>query len=559
MLVEPKNKTFLEFVHTSTKEDLIWMQGYLSGLLSLGSEDEKQTLQGKLTLLYGTETGNSKKIAGMMAKKAREKGLLVKLSGMDQYRLGDLEKEDHFFIIISTHGEGEPPDSAKPFFDYIHKNTLQLHHLRYGVLALGDSVYPLFCKAGKDLDARLETLGARRVVPLKKCDTDFEIDAERWFKKVLSSFDSDSGNRRVILNKGGTETRKPVGKKNFRATVLSNIPLNDKGSEKETYHIELSAADVAYQPGDALGIFPENPAAVVEEALRVLGVKSDDTVPYFQEPVKLSDLLQKKLNIFHLPERLVKKYAELVQQSIPPVRVDLLDLLKTYPIKGADLLEDLVKILEPITPRLYSISSSPEAHGGELHLTVARDRFSVDGQIHYGRCSDQISQFKEGDEICFYVKSNRIFKLPASDKDIIMIGPGTGIAPFRSFLAEREAVGATGKNWLLFGAQHFQTDFLYQIEIQAWAESGLLNRVDVAFSRDQPEKIYVQHKIWEKKEAFFRWLEAGAYLYVCGAKDPMSINVEKIILQLIEQVGKTDPEAYLEHLKEESRYLKDVY
>lgn len=263
-----------------------------------------------------------------------------------------------------------------------------------------------------------------------------------------------------------------------------------------------------------------------------------------------------------MPERVVKHYASVVQQNIPETKIDLLDLLKIYPVKDANQFLEVIKILETIAPRLYSIASSPDAHSGEVHITVAKNTFKVNDETRFGLASDFLSHLNENTELKFYVSPNNQFRLPEEDQNIIMIGPGTGIAPFRSFLAERDSTGATGKNWLFFGEQHFATDFLYQTEIQNWFETGVLTKVNIAFSRDQQEKIYVQHKMLQHGAEFFEWLHAGSYVYVCGTKDPMSIDVEQTLLQIIEKFGersKEEAEQFLDDMKEEGRYVKDVY
>lgn len=420
----------------------------------------------KITITYGTETGNAKKLAVDFAAKARKAGVQPKLVSMDQYRLSDIIKEEYLLTVISTHGEGEPPDAAKKFYDHIHQNDLRLDQLKYGVLALGDTAYPLFCKAGEEIDTQFQKLGGSRIISLQKCDVDYEQEAYSWFSQVLQQLGTNRSTVEVIA---AVIPEKSSRRKIYTGTVASNINLNDSGSDKETYHMEIIAKDVIYEPGDCIGI-------------------------------KLPD----------------------------------------------------------ISPRLYSISSSPEAHSGEVHLTVARNKFLVDEEIRYGTCSNFLSGLRENDTLEFYVHKNNLFKLPAPDKDIIMIGPGTGIAPFRAFLAERDSTGATGRNWLFFGDQHFDTDFLYQAEIQNWKETDVLTRVNVAFSRDQEEKVYVQHKMLRHAGALFEWLQRGAYIYVCGTKDPMSIDVENALHSIIESNGE-DATAYLNHLKEEGRYLKDVY
>jgi sulfite reductase (NADPH) flavoprotein alpha-component len=408
------------------------------------------------------------------------------------------------------------------------------------------------------VDQQLQNLGATRIVPLQKCDTDFGEDASGWFQQVLS-----------VLAEGhvnGTATpvaRKIKHKKNHVGTIIGNINLNDSGSDKQTHHIELEVEDgVEYEPGDSIGIVPRNKPEVVANILSLAGIDGENEVEYRDERVAVKELLSARLNIVHLPERVVKKYAAIVQQEIPDTRIDLLDLLRIYPVKDELQFEKILEILEPVVPRLYSISSSPNAHGSEIHITVARDRFSVNDEEKFGLCSDYLAHLKPATQLEFYVHKNLQFKLPDPDKDVIMIGPGTGIAPFRSFLAERDATGAPGRNWLFFGEQHFTTEFLYQTELQNWTQTGVLTRVNLAFSRDQQWKIYVQHRILEHSRELWHWIRNGGYVYVCGAKDPMSRDVEQALMQVISrQGGKSESEAlqYIEQLKEVGRYVKDVY
>jgi sulfite reductase (NADPH) flavoprotein alpha-component len=356
--------------------------------------------------------------------------------------------------------------------------------------------------------------------------------------------------------------KKSSGKKIYHGSVLTNILLNDRGSNKETHHIEISAEEIEYLPGDSLGVIPENPLHVVEPIMEQLWIDRARTFTFKQEEITAYDLLKKKLNIFYLPERVVTKYAAIVGQEIPATKIGLLELLRIYPLNSKTQFEQLIELLEPIAPRLYSISSSPEAHSGEVHITVARDKFHVNEEWKCGLCSDFLSQLSLDNNIEFYIHKNNQFRLPDDDRDIIMIGPGTGIAPFRSFLAHRDARGATGRNWLFFGDQHFVTDFLYQTELQNWVETGVLSRLNVAFSRDQKEKLYVQHKMLKHGKELYSWLMNGASLYVCGAKDPMSIDVEDTLMQIVQKFGeKTIEQAvqFVEQLKDESRYLKDVY
>ena len=565
MIKESKWKVIENFIAEAQTEELIWLNGYLSGLLSNKNVSEKtipETKSGlsKITIAYGTETGNAKKIASVFSAKAKKAGINAKLVDLDQYRLHDLSKEEHFLTIVSTHGDGEPPAAAKKFFNHIHANGFKLEKMNYGVLALGDSSYPLFCKAGEQIDLQLNKLGGNRIVPLQKCDVDYEQDAEQWFDEVLNQL-SNSSNK-TASNVTGSTSKKTSAKKIYEGRVLSSINLNDKGSNKETYHIEIAAESVDYLPGDAIGIFAENPLAEVEQIIKLLDVDRDKKFAFRNEEYTLFDLLKNKLEVVYLPERVVKAYASLASQNIPATRMSLLDLLKIYPLKDFAQFEQLLKILEPITPRLYSISSSPQAHTDEVHITVARDKFPLNDELKYGLCSNYLSQFEVGKEIQFYVHKNSQFRLPEDDNDVIMIGPGTGIAPFRSFLAHRDATGANGKNWLFFGDHHFVTDFLYQTEIQNWVETGVLSKIDLAFSRDQKEKIYVQHKMKKKGKELYEWLQNGASVYVCGAKDPMSRDVENTLAEIIQTHGKKKQEEAFElinQLKSEGRYLKDVY
>jgi sulfite reductase (NADPH) flavoprotein alpha-component len=571
MLSSPKMKLVEELMATWTREELIWLNGYLSGITASGSttgtapQPEAAPAKpsvNKITIAYGTESGNSKKLATDFGAKAKKSGINAKVVSLEQYRIADLPKEEYFFTIVSTQGEGDPPAGAKKFYDYIHNNGFKLQGLKYGVLALGDTSYPLFCKAGEDVDQQLQKLGGERIVPLQKCDTDYQTDAESWFGQVLQQLTTTPSNGTAAPATLAPAPKKATGKKIYTGTVLTNINLNDIGSAKETHHIEIAAEDIDYAPGDSLGVIPENPAAIVEAIVNLLGVDQQKKYTFRSEEVTAYELLKQKLNIFYLPERVVAKYAALVEQDIPPTKIGLLDLLKIYPLKNSAQFEELIQLLEPIAPRLYSISSSPEAHSGEVHITVARDKFVVNDEWKQGLASGFLAATPVDATLEFYIHKNNQFRLPADDKDVIMIGPGTGIAPFRSFLAQRDATGASGRNWLFFGDQHFVTDFLYQTELQNWLETGTLTKLNVAFSRDQREKIYVQHKMLKHGEELYEWLQNGASLYVCGAKEPMSVDVEDTLLQIVEKFGnKTIEEAvqFVEGLKEEGRYLKDVY
>lgn len=571
MLGEVKLKQLHELIDGFSKEELIWINGYLSGIVANGKtngvahtngQEVKTVSTKKISLAFGTETGNAKRLATQLAAVAKKKGVNAKLIGLDQYRLTDLPKEEYFFVVISTQGEGEPPIPAKKFYDHIHETSLDLSKLKYSVLALGDTSYPMFCKTGEDVDAQFSKFGAKQVVPLQKCDVDYEEDAQQWFEKVLNVLEEQPASATPVTTI--TQPAAKKGKKYYNGTILTNINLNDRGSNKKTYHIEIGTEEtIEYEPGDTIGIIPRNREDVVGKIISLTGVDGSLVVETTKVTATVSELLSEHLNICYLLTSTIKKYAAIIQQEIPDTRMDLIDLLRIYPVKDPAQFVEVVKILMPIAPRLYSVASSPNGHGSnEVHITVARDRFLAQDEQRYGLCSEFLGDQPVNSSITFYVHKDKNFKLPAADKDIIMIGPGTGIAPFRSFLAERDATGATGRNWFFFGEQHFIDDFLYQTEMQNYVQTGVLNRLDLAFSRDQQQKIYVQHRMLEKASELYQWIDGGAFVFISGTKDPMSKDVENTLLQIIEEQGKKpkeDAKKYLEQLKKEGRFEKDVY
>lgn len=570
MLDETGLKKLHALIDGFSKDELIWINGYLSGIVA-GDRPGVATMQReigaipvatkKISLVFGTETGNAKKLATDLAAIAKKRGVHLKLISLDQYRLTDLPKEEYFFVVISTQGEGEPPLPAKKFYDHLHQDPLNLPMLKFSVLALGDTSYPMFCKTGEDVDIQLQKLGGRRVAPLRKCDVDYEADAREWFEQVLKLVEGSTGNPSASEKK---PIAKKATKKYYNGNILTNIILNDRGSNKETHHIEIGAVEpIEYEPGDTIGVIPRNREEVVDRIVMLAGIDPAVTVETAKVTAPVKDLLVQHLSICYLLSSTVKKYAAITQQEIPDIRMDLVDLLRIYPVRNPDQFIEVMKVLMPIAPRLYSVASSPAAHGeNEIHITVAKDQFLAQDEQRFGLCSEFLGDLPAGSPISFYVHKDKSFKLPAAEKDIIMIGPGTGVAPFRAFLAERDARGASGKNWFFFGEQHFVTDFLYQTEIQSYAQTGVLHRLDLAFSRDQPGKIYVQHRMKEKARELYSWIEAGASVYVSGTKDPMSKDVENCLLQIIsEQGGKTEKEAqeYLECMRKVNRYAKDVY
>lgn len=554
MLSEAKFKTLKSEINTCTREEIVWFKGYLSGLLEQSvSFSQTAVVEGvkvRPIIIYGTETGNSKKVASELLSFFRKNKIQAKSIDASQFAVDKIEKEDFIISIVSTQGEGELPGNAVGFFEQLSTNLPNLNKTRYAVLGLGDSSYPLFCKAGEDFDLLFERLGAQRALPLLKADTDYKELTNQWFDRLKDILQSVTHNSETPVKAIVEEA--VSHKKLYQGVINQKVILNDKGSNKETYHIEISSDEsISYEPGDAVGFYPRNDK---QELRQIAGI--------FRVEERFLELQDK--NIRGLSSRSLAKFSELLKTQVEEDRLDLLDLLKKY--GGPDLhlltLDEVLDLLHPIAPRLYSISSSADAHEGEVHITVGLDRFTSNGKQRKGLCSDFLSELPLKANVDFYIHKNKHFRLPAQDRDVIMIGPGTGIAPFRSFLAHRDATGTEGKNWLFFGEQHFVSDFYYQTEIQEWLATGVLTRLETAFSRDQKHKIYVQDRLRENADEIFNWLQSGAYLYICGQKNPMSTDVENTLLEIIssaQKIGIEEAKAYLESLELEGRYQKDVY
>ncbi len=569
MLPELKLKLLADFISTLSKEELVWVNGYLSGLVSvngnalaagLNLQEAQHAPLKKVTIAYGTETGNSKKLATEFASKAKKHAVPVKLVSLDQYKLADLPKEEFFITVISTQGEGEPPIAAQKFYDHIHNNGFKIPQIKFGVLALGDTSYPMFCKTGEDVDTQLLKLGGNRIAPLQKCDLDYEEEAHKWFDEVLKSVSIPSTTA-VVKPAPVIETKKPAGKKIYTGTILSNVNLNARGSKRTTYHIEIACEDTEYVAGDSIGIVPENSSLVVEEIIVLANLDRTKQITWRNETATIGELLTKKIGVSFLLDKAIKQFAAITGKEVGTARVNLVDLLRKQPIT-AEQFEELLGSLNPIAPRIYNIASSPSTHDGEVHITVAQDVFSAGDKKDYGLCTLFLEDKKEGDTFQFFVQTNKRFRLPADDKDIIMIGPGTGIAPFRSFVAERDSIGATGRNWLFFGEDQFTTDFLYQTEWQDWFGTDVLTKISLAFTNGAEEKFGIEQKIYKQRAELFQWIQAGATVYLCGEKEPMGKDVETTLLKVFEKEGKLDKEAavkYFEQLKTEGRYIKDLY
>lgn len=539
------------------------------------------------TVLFGSQTGNSQKLAKKLSKSLEERGFQVAISSMRDFKPNGLKKVQNLLIVVSTHGEGEPPDNALSFYEFLHsKRAPQLEETRFSVLALGDTSYEFFCQTGKDFDKRLEDLGAKRLVPRVDCDVDYEEQATEWINQVVGALGEASAAPAAAGSAAAAvsaATESEYSRANpFQAEVLENLNLNGRGSEKETRHIEISleGSNLQYEPGDSLGIYPENHPRLVNELIEAMGWNADELVPAGKngERQPLRDALLRYYEITVLTKPLLEQAAKLVpnsglQELLAAGREqelkgyiggrDLLDLVQDYSLKGVPASE-FVPILRKLPARLYSISSSPKATPNEVHVTVGTVRYQAHGRDRYGVCSVHLAERAEsGTLLPVFVQNNPNFKLPENpDTPVIMIGPGTGVAPFRAFLAEREEIGAEGKTWMFFGDQRFRTDFLYQIEFQRWLKDGVLTRMDVAFSRDTEQKVYVQHRMMEKSRELYQWLQEGAAVYVCGDEKRMAHDVHATLAAILEKEGglsKEDAAAYLTQMQQDKRYQRDVY
>ena len=565
-----------------------WLNGFLAGLYSAAPAQAAATAVAfeprNVAVLYASQTGTGERLAKKVAKELKAKGHTAKLSSFDAYPVHELSVEECAVIVASTYGEGDPPDGVKGFYDALCAETApRLERLEYTVLALGDSHYEHFCKFGVDLDQRLEALGAKRITPIVTADVEVDEPFERWKSALLARLEASAEAPPTAL-----ASPAPVGPVSlyhrdnpFNATLVDKRVLTAEVSSKSTLHLSFSLAgsDLSYEVGDALAVVPSNDPALVANILKATYLSGDEIVDIPKiGPRTLREALANVLQITKLTRKLVDAYAragDLLQLKglLQPEQQshldtylydrDPIDLLTEHPgvIMSAQQLADL---LPKLAPRLYSISSSPKAHAGEVHATVAIVRYRAHNRERGGVCSTLLADRTDlQGTLPIYIQHNKKFRLPADPAaPIIMIGPGTGIAPFRGFLHERCATGAKGKNWLFFGDRSAATDFLYREELDQMLASGQLTRLDTAFSRDQPHKIYVQDRMLEHGAEFFAWLEQGATIYVCGDASRMAKDVDAALHQLIAlhgEVGAADAEAYVSNLHDSGRYHRDVY
>ncbi|WP_167385417.1 assimilatory sulfite reductase (NADPH) flavoprotein subunit [Aeromonas dhakensis] len=584
-LSDEQQRQLSQALSTLNTQQLAWVSGYLYGLSQAGSQPAvtgaaAATPSGSLTILYGSQTGNAKGVASAIKAQAEARGLPVTLTSMADYKPKQLKKETHLLVVVSTYGEGEPPESAVDLYEQLKKGKVgKLEGLKFAVLGLGDSSYEFFCQTGKDFDSLLTKAGADRVHELASLDVDYQDAAKAWGEQALNAI-------AATLSAGpagssvASAVQQAVGhsqysKENpFPARLSVNQKITGRDSTKDIRHIEISLEEsgIRYQPGDALGIWFDNDADLVGEVLALAHLSGDEATARGS----LREVLSRELELTRLHGGFITGLAEIsdnaalkdlagdkAQVNALVASAQVVDVLKRFPT--ALTAEQLLGLLRPLTPRLYSIASSQSEVEEEVHLTVGVVRYpQEDGTVRSGAASSYLAdRLPEDAEVRVFVEHNDNFRLPANpDTPVIMVGPGTGIAPFRAFLQEREAQGADGKNWLFFGNPHFTQDFLYQVEWQRYVKSGLLSKISLAFSRDQANKIYVQDRLREAGLELYQWLEAGAHFYVCGDANHMAKDVQEALLDVIAEHGhksREEAEEYLSELRRAKRYQRDVY
>ncbi len=572
-------------------EQRAWLNGFLAGLFSSEPNGAVSAAApasaGPLLILYGSQTGTAENLAKKMAKESQARGFAPKILPLNDYEQANLAAAGQVVIISSTWGDGEPPDNAAKFWNWLKADSApRLENLNFAVLGLGDKNYSNFCGASKKFDERLTALGAKRLAPRGECDTDYETAAKKWMDGLWEKLGggtnaaSQNGNHAPPSTVSADETKSApaFGKSHpFPARLLKNLPLNRDGSAKEVRHYEiaLGGSGLTYEVGDALGVMPENCDALVSEVLAALGATGDEPVALENSVAPLRLALAQNFELGKPTAELLVEIARRAPGSelAPLLAPEKADDLKEW-LHGRDVLDvlllapksisvaELLPLLRKLSPRLYSISSSPKTHPGEVHLTVGAVRYEKHGRHRKGVASTFLAD-RASDIVKVFVNPSHGFRPPASgDAPMIMVGPGTGIAPFRAFLEERATTGAKGKNWLFFGDQKRSADFLYEEQLTAWHKSGFLTRLDLAFSRDQAEKIYVQTRMLENAAELWSWLEAGAHFYVCGNASRMAKDVDAALHKAIETAGgksADDAKAYIEKMKTEKRYQRDVY
>ncbi|EOC0586171.1 NADPH-dependent assimilatory sulfite reductase flavoprotein subunit [Cronobacter sakazakii] len=575
--------------HDFTPTQLAWLSGYFWGMVN--QQPGAAVMQtpaapaSVITLISASQTGNARRVAEALRDDLLAAQLNVNLVNAGDYKFKQIAQEKLLIVVASTQGEGDPPEEAVALHKFLlSKKAPKLDGTAFAVFGLGDTSYEHFCQAGKDFDTRLAELGAERLLDRVDADVEYQAAAQAWRQRVVDVLKArvpkEAPSQAAITASGAVNLvdSTPYTKESpLTATLSVNQKITGRHSEKDVRHIEIDLGDAGlrYQPGDALGVWYQNDPALVQELLELLWLKGDEPVTVGEKTLPLSEALQWHFELTVNTAAIVENYATLTRSEalLPLVgdkaklqdyaaRTPIVDMVRFAP---AQLEADqLLGLLRPLTPRLYSIASSQAEVENEVHITVGVVRFDIEGRARAGGASSYLAdRLEEDSEVRVFIEHNDNFRLPATpETPVIMIGPGTGIAPFRAFMQQREADGATGKNWLFFGNPHFTEDFLYQVEWQRYVKEGLLTRIDLAWSRDQDHKIYVQDKIREQGAELWRWLQEGAHLYVCGDANRMAKDVEQALLEVIAAYGGMDAEAadeYLSELRVERRYQRDVY
>ncbi len=562
-------------------EALLWLSGYTAGLAARATTPSNvhpppQVAVGAaptLTIVYGSQTGNSRRVAEDLAARLEAAGVNARLFRADAYPAAELRQERYLQLVISTQGDGDPPDDSREWMEFLAgPRAPKLPALKYSVFGLGDSSYPRFCETARALDARLEQLGAARWHGLVEADVDIDAVARPWLETVVNlashELSAPAVRDNVTRLRPAPSAPKVSRAQPFAAKVLANQRITGRDSDRDTRHVELflEGSGLDYEPGDSIGVWPSNPPQLVEEVLRTLRLHGDEPVEHAGESHALGSWLERRRELTRLDRGFLARHAELSKDARlgallePANTAALRDVLSN--LQPIDLLQEtpanwtattLVAALRPLTPRLYSVASSRKAVGDEAHLVVGHVEYENAGALRWGAASHFLATREEGAAATIYVERNERFRLPADgDRDVIMIGAGTGVAPFRGFVQERAAVGATGRNWLFFGNPRFSSDFLYQLEWQRALKQGHLHRLDLAFSREAGAKLYVQDRLRERASDLRSWIERGAHLYVCGKEATLGRGVHESLADIL------GAEA-LQQLQREGRYLRDVY
>lgn len=571
---------------------IAWLSGYFWGQLnpSVVSASTAVTSvhvpeQETITLISASQTGNARHLAEQLRDNLVAHKLNVELYSAGEYKFKQIHKTTTLIIITSTQGEGDPPEEAIAFYKYLNsKKATEMKETSYAVLSLGDTSYEHFCKAGKDFDERIAQLGATRLLPRVDADVEYQAVADEWIKQLTEILKArvPTQSTQVLqqTQSGTTDTiESSIYHRDapFTATLLTNQKITGRNSDRDIRHIEISleGSDLQYQPGDALGVWFNNSPEKVDELIALLWLKGNESVTLKSQTFTLKEALLHHCELTQNSAPIVKAYAQLTRHedllSLVADKTKLQQYADKHPINemvrqycAQPTAQDFVDILRPLTPRLYSIASSQQEVEDEVHLTLGVVRYDVNSRSYTGGASGFLADsLKEGDSVNVFIEKNAHFRLPEDNTaPVIMIGPGTGIAPFRGFMQQRDNDAATGKNWLFFGNPHFVEDFLYQVEWQRYVKSGLLTHIDLAWSRDQAHKIYVQDKLRERGSEIWQWLQQGAYLYVCGDASRMAKDVEQALLDIVMEYGNKNIEEadeYLSELRLERRYQRDVY